>query len=320
MYLTSRNHLTNNNTVEKMVLKLAEESPVLNDLNNEQLEQIAKIVITQNLTSELNDKVKFAKIDIKKEKSIFLMQASKTGSISTHSSYFKAIKELEKYCKKYGYNILQLTAKQADDFIYSLSGSPNSKNLVIAGISSFYSFLERRYNVVKNPVRGTKARPVKKAVKEIEVPSEIELFMILNELPELEKMAVSIMAYRGLRIGALQKLNIWGIKYNSVSKGKMIFGEFPVEVITSIKSSDLNNKNPFEKYSTNALKLRIYRQTQKLYKEGKIQAAYSAHDFRHFFAVQEYLKDKDIYKLSKLLDHTNISITEGYLRSLKVNI
>ena len=100
----------------------------------------------------------------------------------------------------------------------------------------------------------------------------------------------------------------------------MIYGEFPVEVITNIKSSELNNRTPFKNLTTNALKLRIYRHTLKLYNEGKIQAAYSAHDFRHYFAASEYRKDKDIYRLSKLLDHTNISITETYLRSLKITI
>ena len=71
--------------------------------------------------------------------------------------------------------------------------------------------------------------------------------------------------------------------------------------------------------STNAIKLRIYRQTLRLHREGKINAAYSAHDFRHYFAVSEYEKDKDIYKLSKLLDHSGISVTENYLRSLKIS-
>jgi integrase len=141
----------------------------------------------------------------------------------------------------------------------------------------------------------------------------------LKEQPELEKMAVYIMAYRGLRVGALNQLKVWGSSYKSYSKGKNIYGEFPIEVITNIKTSELNNKTPFETLTTNALKLRIYRQTLKLYNEGKIRAAYSAHDFRHYFAVSEYKKDKDIYKLSKLLDHTNISITENYLKSLRIS-
>ena len=141
------------------------------------------------------------------------------------------------------------------------------------------------------------------------------MFTILNNLPELEKIAVSIMCYRGLRVGSLRNMKIWGNKYKSVSKGKQIYGEFPVEVITN-----LNNKITFENMTTNSIKLRIYRQTMKLYKEGKIRSPYSCHDFRHFFAVTEYKKDKDIYRLSKLLDHSNISITENYLKSLKIEI
>jgi site-specific recombinase XerD len=118
-------------------------------------------------------------------------------------------------------------------------------------------------------------------------------------------------------VGALNKLKVWGNHYKSVSKGKIIQGEFPVEVICNIKTSTLDNQTPFSSLSTNALKLRIYRATMKLQKEGKIRSAYSAHDFRHYFAVSEYQKDKDIYKLSKMLDHSNIAITETYLKSLK---
>jgi len=238
-----------------------------------------------------------------------------SGSESTQYSYFRSLKLLEKYTKKNGINILQVSPGQIDDFIYGLDGSSNTKNLIISGISSFYSYMERRYSVIKNPVRGTRSRPKKKPVREIEVPDETEVFTILNNVPELEKIVVSIMCFRGLRIGSLKNMKIWGNKYKSVSKGKMIYGEFPIEVITNI-----NNKINFENMTTNSLKLRIYRHTTKLYKEGKIRSPYSCHDFRHYFSVQEYMKDRDIYRLSKLLDHSNISITEGYLRSLKVEI
>jgi integrase len=274
----------NTELVESMALKIANESPELNDLTTEQLEQIAKIVITQNLTNELNLKSKVANIDYKKEKDIFLMTASKTGSEHTQSTYLKSLIILEKYAKKNNINILLMTPGQADDFIYSLQGSPNSIRLTVAGISAFYSYLERRYSVIKNPVRGTKARPGVKTVKEIEIPDDIDLFTILTSMPELEKMAVYIMAYRGLRVGALSNLKVWGNRYQSYSKGKDIYGEFPIEVITNIKTPDLNNKTPFESLTTNALKLRIYRQTLKLYNNGKIKAAYSAHDFRHYFS------------------------------------
>jgi site-specific recombinase XerC len=306
------------NKVELMAVKIANESPELKDLTTEQLEQLAKIVITQNLTNELNTKAKIANIDYKKERTMFIMMASKTGSEYTQSSYLKSLITLEKYTKKNDLNILIITPGQIDDFIHTLKGAPNSVRLTVAGISAFYSYLERRYSVIKNPIRGTRARPGVRTVKDIEIPTDIDLFTILNSLPELEKMAVYIMAYRGLRVGALNKLKVWGTSYKSISKGKMISGEFPAEVVANIRYSELNNKTPFENLTTNALKLRIYRQTMKLYDEGKIRAAYSAHDFRHYFAVTEYQKDKDIYRVSKLLDHSNIAITETYLRSLNI--
>ena len=314
--MTVQNQLTLNNKVENMVLQISRNSPTLNDLTQEQLEQVARIVVTQNLTNELSLKSKLVNIDYKMERDIFLQQVSMTGSEYTQSSYYKSLKILERYTKKNGLNMLEMNPRQIDDFIYTLSGSPNTKNLIISSISSFYSFLERRHSVIKNPVRGTKSRPVKKPVREIEVPDDIELFVILNTLPELERLMVMIMSYRGLRVGSLNKLKIWGSKYQSYSKGKNIHGELPIEVITNLT----NNRTPFEGMSTNSIKLRIYRHTLKLYREGKIRSPYSCHDFRHYFSVTEYMKDKDIYRLSKLLDHTNISITESYLRSLKVEI
>lgn len=42
----------------------------------------------------------------------------------------------------------------------------------------------------------------------------------------------------------------------------------------------------------------------KLAESGTISAAYSAHDFRHFYAITEFRKDRDVYRVSKLLGHT----------------
>jgi hypothetical protein len=42
----------------------------------------------------------------------------------------------------------------------------------------------------------------------------------------------------------------------------------------------------------------------------------SCHDFRHFYAVTEYQKDRDIHRVKDLLHHSSIEITDNYLRSL----
>ncbi len=58
--------------------------------------------------------------------------------------------------------------------------------------------------------------------------------------------------------------------------------------------------------------------TNNLYKNGCIHYAYSCHDLRHFFAITEYKKDCDIYRVSKLLGHSSIAITEKYLKGMNV--
>jgi len=307
------------NNVDYIVQKIARESPQLKDLNNEQLETIAKIVITNRLTKEMDEKANIAQINLSGEINLFIKQAGQTSSLSTKAVYREAIAILTRWARKNKIDILLMNYAQADDFIYSLSGAPKSIRLKVAAISSFYSFLERRHSAIKNPIRGTRARPQDKTVKDLEIPTDEEIPIILDSLPDYEKLAVYIMAYRGLRVGALNRLKIWGNGYQTVSKGKEIFGEFSDDILSMIKNSPLNNKAPFGDYSVNALKVRIIRATKKLYNAGKINAPYSAHDFRHYYAVSEYKKDKDIYKLSKMLDHSNIAITETYLKSLKIS-
>lgn len=46
----------------------------------------------------------------------------------------------------------------------------------------------------------------------------------------------------------------------------------------------------------------------------------SIHLFRHTFAKNFYKQEKDIYTLSKILDHSSISVTEQYLRDLGVSL
>jgi integrase len=310
----------NENYLDIIVKKIARESPQLKDLSPEQLETIAKKVILERLTKEMDDKANVADIDLGTEINLFIQQAGRTSSIYTKSIYRQAIAKILRYARRNQINILLMNYAQADDFIYQLAGSPKAVRLTIAAISSFYSFLERRYTAVKNPIRGTKARPQDKTIKPTEIPTDEEMQIIIDSLPENEKLAVYIMAYRGLRVGALNRLKVWGNSFSSVSKGKEIFGEFSDDIMAMLKKSPLNNKSPFGDYSTGALKVRIIRATQKLHKQGIINAPYSAHDFRHYYAVSNYKQDRDIYRLSKLLDHTNIAITQNYLKALKIAV
>ena len=259
-----------------------------------------------------------AGIDYSAEKQTFLDNAGKTSSKYTRTAYRAGLDRLETWTAAQGINILELTPAQADDFIYSLRGSRAAASIRLdtAAASSFFSWLHRRHTAIENPFRGSKARPAKGTVKKIEIPTAPEIETIIRELPAYESAAAAVMAYRGLRAGALHTLSISGGKFSGYSKGKDISGALPVAVLDTIKAASLPLRGPFAGIVPNTLEKRIARAIEKLYRAGKIQAAYSCHDLRHYYAVTEYRKDKDIHRVSKLLGHASIQVTENYLKGL----
>jgi integrase len=141
------------------------------------------------------------------------------------------------------------------------------------------------------------------------------------------------MTTRGLRAGTLVTLELKGGRYHGKSKGKILTENnsagitLPQEATDAIKVAGMSIKKPFAwetkqktKNSANAIEGRINYYIGKLYKTRKIAACYSCHDFRHLFAVNEYKKNKDIFRLSKLLNHAGIQITQIYLKSLGIEL
>lgn len=306
-------------TPQDMAMRIKQEAPTLAGLTTDQLEQLARLVMTQRLAAELNAEVNLAGIDWKMERETFLTNAGREKSIHTYKAYSAAISRLEGYTDRIKINPLSLTPAQADDFIYAMQTegrSPASVRRDTDACSSFFTFLERRHAGIKNPFRGTKARPAKKDTRKTEVPTAREVKIILDALAPMEAAAVSVMAYRGLRAGALPDMSIKADRFTAHSKGKDIAGEMPKKAINAINAAGLDLKNPFASFTVNAIECRIKYHIGKLYKAGKIHAAYSCHDFRHFYAVTEYRKTKDIHRISKLLDHAGIAVTEKYLKGL----
>ena len=267
-----------------------------------------------------------AGVDWQKERETFL---GDTKSPHTRRAYAAALGRLEAWASKERVNPLELGAGQADSFIRELRADSRSAASVrrdIAAVSAFYTWLERYHAGIKNPVRGTRIRPPQANKKETVIPTIPEYQVITAALPPLEKAIVVTLAVRGLRAGALPTLELKGGKYHGKSKGKPLRENnaagitLPREALAAIRAAHLDEKKPFAGYSASAIERRVNRRTGELYRAGKIRAQYSAHDFRHYFAVQEYKKRKDIYRLSMLLNHANVAITQVYLKSLDVKL
>jgi site-specific recombinase XerD len=276
---------------------------------------------TQRLSDELGYAVSLAGIDYEKEKALFLKSISPSNSLSTKSAYKTGLKKLEGYASQNDIKLLALTPAQADQYILALrqeGRAANSVRLDVSIVSSFFTFISRRHKAIANPFRGTRSKPSNKALKQVVIPTDDEIKLILSNVPLFEKAIITCMYGRGFRVGALPDLTIWGTKFNARTKQVDIAGEIPQEAIRAIKEAGLNSHKPFSGFTSNALKTRVKKQMERFYKGGLIRSQYSSHDFRHYYAVAEYKKNFDLDRVSKLLFHSSISITERYLQGLGV--
>ncbi|MEI6876424.1 MAG: tyrosine-type recombinase/integrase, partial [Spirochaetota bacterium] len=98
---------------------------------------------------------------------------------------------------------------------------------------------------------------------------------------------------------------------------KEISGDISEVAIKAIKKAGLDSKKPFAGMGEEVVRNAFKYSTGKLFRAGKIEAAYSVHDLRHYFAIRVYMKDKDIYRLKTLLGHASIGVTENYLRGVE---
>jgi integrase len=338
-------------TPDEMARLLMEKAPTLADLTPEQLKAVAQVVMTQDLVDELRQKKNLAGIDWKEERAHFL---DDTRSAATRRVYSAALDRLELWASRKQIDPLTLNASQADQFIRDLkaghiafavksigkNGKPRGKKPLaeglspapattrrdISAISAFYSKLERYHDTIRNPFRGTRIRPPNENKKETVIPTEEDYKLIIRGVPLIEQAIIKTLALRGLRAGALPTLTRSAGRYYGVSKGKKLTEGttegvmLPQEALDAIEKAGLDSKKPFAGLTPDAIEQRVNYWTGKFFREGAIKAPYSAHDFRHFFAVREYEKDKDIFRVSKLLNHADVSITQRYLRSLKVSL
>lgn len=299
---------------------------ILQNNNNIITEEQAELLIKQanylNILDYMKEEQLIKQIDYETEKENFFKQCSKTKSNHTKRQYKNGLNKLEEYCRINNKNILFIKAREADDFITEVNSSELSNlsiRALVSSCSSFFSFLERRYPFIKNPFRGTKTRPPVKNKKRLEVPTKKEIELIIKDISDpLIKMAIIFIMECGVRVGALPKLEIKNNKYYSYSKGKEISWKVTDKAIKELKKNKLDIETPFKNKSSEVIRNIFYRSSKRLYVQGKIKAAYSIHDIRHYFAVTLYKKNRDIELIRKALNHSNIAITGIYLRSLEV--
>lgn len=303
---------------------------------------------------ELKEEIKKSKIinsyDYEELKLHFLNMFS---SKETRKAYNAALKKLEEFIfpqaarsgkneseikKALSYKIFSLSPLEADLFIESLNKKYSSLTVIrdTGAVSSFYAFFERlTQNKILNPLRGTRSRPKKKALcrgrffaseivtpeKLLAVESDIKTIIENVSCRNMKlKACILIMAYRGLRAGSFENLKTDYVNFMTITKGKKIEGVFPSDLTEKLKALSKGKKIDFSTLRAERLESLFKYYTSRLYSAGLIKYKYSCHDMRHFYALKNYLETKDIYRVSKLLFHTSVNVTENYLKGLNVNI
>lgn len=306
--------------------------PKLNELSQEQIRLVAEMVIVERYKRDLDKEVEMSKYDFQTMKSLFL---SMYESENTKSAYGFSLKQFGDWCAASGLNPLAASAANIDDFVYGQVKSGKSSATVrrnVRALSSFFSFCERRSNgAMKNVVRGTRAAPKDRAAKKNKFYSfggvdkntldkvGNDFQTIIDSVDNRELKAIIYIAINcGLRVGAFSGLSIHGNRYRTVSKGKEITGHIADDVVGFLDTCGISHKLPFARYTDARLKNLFKYHTNKLRRQGVISYNYSFHDLRHYFALRGYSEHKDLYRLSKELNHTSIAITEKYLKGLKV--
>lgn len=313
------------------IASLAARIPELRDLTSEQIDYIATATVIDELKAEMRRSLLAARINWNEELQAFL---DEKNSRHTKIAYKRAVDYFLGWLARKRMTPIDLTPRLADDFIRSIRGEgkdSDTSRLYIAAVSSFYTFLERRFDEIRNPFRGTKARP-KASWKTAIIPSIDEIAVIIDTADPILKAALMVVSETGLRVGGLAGMTIKPDgTLVTVSKGAQHIHPDPLseEVRKAIHLAGLDARHPFQDIElkkrgnsasttderfTAALKTRLVRHSMQLIQQGKIRATYSFHDFRHAFA--EAHAAKGLIWLRDRLGQSSILTTERYLKNV----
>ena len=287
-------------------------------LNDKQLKEVALLSKIDEYKAQIVSHKKKQAFNIEEKIELWLSNKSHNSK----RMYVNYLKYFISYLKDI--SILDVDSFELDKFnIYILNHFSTAKaKLIFSTVSSFYSDLVRWGDVDKNPCKGSKAhkdfykQPPKKILPSQEDVEYLKLYYNKTTISHKKmRLAIYIMEKYGVRRDFFSNpIEYTGNFLNGFSKGK----SYSVYVKDDEFIKD--NNSLIEKINSNTIASNIAKTVNKLWIDGVISNKFSCHDFRHMCAKREYLKDKDIYRVCKLLNHSSINITINYLKGLEVGI
>lgn len=292
------------------------------------------------LKNALNETVKAARFDLRQTLSEFLNDGEKAEQ--TQKTYLSEVARFLSWLERQNIHVLQVQRPDVNRYKAYLyeKYSNNTIRLSLAACSSFYKYLEAEGYIERSPFTYIKypKKVYKKALrpdqgKPVPVMNDEEYGAIVDALKRkanapghmiyderLRESArrllpiVHFMATYGLRVGDVLTVRVEDSeRFSYRAKG----GRVQQRDLRAMSRDYLDGKlDPFKGIAKVTVQGAIKRVTAELAAQGAIRHAYSAHDFRHYFAVRLYQETHDVYAVKDALGHAAISVTEVYLASL----
>jgi integrase len=251
------------------------------------------------------------------------------GSPNTYGSWIASLKTFKIFCKnkcKYG-DLTPLFLGEYKDFLTKKATHLHSPLMRISANSSYSYYNKLRACVREAFVNGLIPSNPFDLIKGIPQPETYREFLTKEELiklyntpceSEMLKRCCLFSGLTGLRIGDVVKLK-WNQIQQSESLGGFIrFTQSKTKGMETLPISDEAiqllgelgepNKLVFENYAFK----NDYKYLLNWIQEAGIRKKITFHNFRHTFATLQLAEGTDLYTVSKLLGHKNISTTQIY--------
>jgi integrase/recombinase XerD len=204
-------------------------------------------------------------------------------------------------------------------------------------IKAFFNWCERegyiKENVTQKIILPKVPKKILKGFTNVEVQRMIDAFSYKNYIEARNKAIIAILADCGLRSMEVRGLLSFNVKETSLlihgkgNKERIVFVSPALKRILiryeRIKDQAFKDKQTTDHYflSYKGTELSHVALDNIIKKAGERAGVedkrVSPHTFRHYFSVQCLLNSVDIYSLSKLLGHSELSTTQKYLQSLE---
>lgn len=209
--------------------------------------------------------------------------------------------------------IEQIRAEHIDIFLTSLKILNSSKNSLLVPVRSFLQYCED-YLDVPNAAKKVKSLPEQPPKQR--VISEIEYSKLLKICKPMERAVVQILANTGLRATEFCELSWQNVSHDK--KYLTIIGKGRKQRVVPLNDTArqaLNTFNFSKSYNRDSLRYLC----NCLSRRASV-CRFGPHALRHYFATRMVRAGVPIIKVSKILGHSSISVTEKvYLHLLPVD-